>query len=68
MMGSWFVHGVARENFRALVRWLIYLVTPRAAPVHFLPLATPDRSPHAPFIFLAALALYPLWRLGVILP
>lgn len=68
MMGSWFISGVARENFRALLRWLFYLVTPGASQVHFLPLATPDQSPHAPFIFLAALALYPLWRLGVILP
>lgn len=68
MMGSWFISGVAQANFRALLRWLLFLFTPRAAPVYFLPLATPDRSPHAPFIFLAALALYPLWRLGVILP
>lgn len=68
MMGSWFVHGVAWTNFRSLARWLLFLVTPRAAPVYFLPLATPDQRPHAPFIFLAALALYPLWRLGIVVP
>jgi Flp pilus assembly protein protease CpaA len=68
MMCSWFAYGVALKNFKALFRWLFYLVTPKAKPVHFLPLATPDRSPHAPFIFVAAIAFYPLWRLGVVVP
>lgn len=68
MMAGWFTKGVAGVNFAALLRWLIYLFTPRAPRTHFLPIGTPERSPHAPFILIAALAFYPLWRLGALVP
>lgn len=68
MMLGWFVKGAARANFTALLRWLLYLLTPRAAPMHFIPLATPERSPHAPFILVAAVAFYGLWRFEVVIP
>lgn len=68
MMGGWIAKGVAGVNFAALLRWLVYLFTPRAPRTHFIPLGTPERSPHAPFILLAALFFYPLWRFGVLVP
>lgn len=68
MMGEWFAKGVAGVNFTALLRWLVYLFTPRAPRTHFIPIGTSERSPHAPFILLAALAFYPLWHFGVLVP
>jgi prepilin peptidase CpaA len=68
MIAGWFMQGVARRNFAALLRWLLILLTPRLARVPFVPEGTPERSPHAPFVLIGAAVLHALWAHGAVVP
>lgn len=57
LLGRWIFLGVAATNLRALGQWLWVLITPHTAKIHFTPIGTADKSPHAPFLFLAALLI-----------
>lgn len=68
MITSWFLAGVARENLVTLGRWLALLLMPRSMRVSFVPRGGEERSPHAPFVLLAAVLLYTLWSRGEVVP
>lgn len=68
LLARWIVLGVAVANLRALGQWLWVLMTPHTAKLAFTPVGTPDKSPHAPFLFLAALLIFGAYWGGYVQP
>jgi Flp pilus assembly protein protease CpaA len=62
MLGGWIRKGLFIANGRRLLRFMVFLVSPGAARVHFVPEGTPEQSPHAPFMFGGGLLLFALWQ------
>lgn len=57
LLGFWIFHGTARSNLRAVSAWFQWTIQPRSGKNHYAPIGTADKSPHAPFVFLATVMM-----------
>ena len=62
----WLVQGTGGENFRRLGTWIYSIVSPGTKVVHFKPAGMEDKTPHAPFMLLGAIAVVVLDKYGVL--
>lgn len=66
LFGRWLLSGHAGQNFRNLFVWIQVTFVRGGPKIHFVPAGLPDKSPHAPFMLLAALLLGSLVHLHLL--